>query len=142
MNGKLINCLNVRVENRTIFHEILLLKVTKIKRVSLDMSTPELDLLDCLEPKTCRDENGFLSVKASKEAFFGESSTRGLDFRTLKETVSVGATKSQHFSQELYESRIASVQMFCAMIVIFHQIGKRVRDSCSLGWIEPIPLCI
>lgn len=95
------------------------------------ISTPELDLLESLEPENCRDENGLIQVRASKEAFFGEALTRGLDFRTLKESVSVGATKSQHFSQELYESRIASVQRFCAMLIIFHQIGKRVRDFFS-----------
>jgi hypothetical protein len=95
------------------------------------ISTPEIDLLESLEPEHCRDENGLIQVKASREAFFGEALARGLDFRTLKESVSVGATKSQHFSQELYESRIASMQRFCAMLVIFHQIGKRVRDFFS-----------
>jgi hypothetical protein len=112
-------------------------------------------LLESLEPENCRDENGLIQVRATQELFFGEKITRGLDLDTLKESVSVGATKSQYFSHELYESRIASgmnylivhviirilyltrnksslsVQRFCAMVVIFHQIGKRVRDFFS-----------
>ncbi len=39
--------------------------------------------------------------------------------------------RSQHFSQELYETRIASLQRFVAMTVMFHQMGKRVQDFFS-----------
>jgi hypothetical protein len=34
---------------------------------------------------------------------------------------------SQDFSMELYESRIASMQRFVAMTVMFHQMGSRVQ---------------
>merc|ERR1712153_111284 len=37
-------------------------------------------------------------------------------------------SQSQHFSMELYESRIASLQRFVAMTVMFHQMGSRVQE--------------
>ena len=37
-------------------------------------------------------------------------------------------SQSQHFSMELYESRIASLQRFVAMTVMFHQMGMRVQN--------------
>ena len=36
--------------------------------------------------------------------------------------------RSKHFCQELYETRIASLQRFVAMTVMFHQMGKRVQE--------------
>jgi hypothetical protein len=36
--------------------------------------------------------------------------------------------RSQHFSQELYETRIASLQRFVSMTAMIHQIGKRVQE--------------
>jgi hypothetical protein len=39
--------------------------------------------------------------------------------------------RSQHLCQELYETRIASMQRFVAMVVMFHHIGKRVQDFFS-----------
>lgn len=43
----------------------------------------------------------------------------------------IGATKSQTFAQELYESRIASLQRFVSMTVMFHQMGDRVEKFFS-----------
>lgn len=43
---------------------------------------------------------------------------------------------SQRFSMELYESRVASMQRFVAMTVMFHQMGSRVEGffhKLSLG---------
>ena len=45
--------------------------------------------------------------------------------------------KKQHFAHELYETRIASLQRFVAMTVMFHQMGARVEAffptiSCGL----------
>jgi CRISPR/Cas system-associated endonuclease Cas3-HD len=39
--------------------------------------------------------------------------------------------RSQHLCQELYETRIASMQRFVAMVVMFHHMGKRVQDFFS-----------
>merc|ERR1712226_494393 len=36
--------------------------------------------------------------------------------------------RKQHLAQELYETRIASLQRFVAMTVMFHQMGKRVQE--------------
>merc|ERR1711862_818625 len=49
----------------------------------------------------------------------------------------LAAIKIQGFSQELYESRIASLQRFVSMVVMFHQMGKRVQgffSRISLGF--------
>ena len=71
-----------------------------------------------------RDSRGLVQVQASKEQYFGEElrmhSTPGVD--------SFAMSRSQHFSMELYESRIASLQRFVAMTVMFHQIGYRVQS--------------
>jgi Ca2+-binding EF-hand superfamily protein len=71
-----------------------------------------------------RDSRGLIQVQASKERYFGEElrrhSTPGID--------SFAMSRSQHFSMELYESRVASLQRFVAMTVMFHQIGYRVQS--------------
>lgn len=71
-----------------------------------------------------RDCRGLIQVQASKERYFGEElrrhSTPGID--------SFAMSRSQHFSMELYESRVASLQRFVAMTVMFHQIGYRVQS--------------
>ena len=73
-----------------------------------------------------RDSRGLIQVQASKEQYFGEElrmhSTPGVD--------SFAMSRSQHF-MELYESRIASLQRFVAMTVMFHQIGYRVQSFFS-----------
>ena len=46
--------------------------------------------------------------------------------------------ESQGFSMQLYETRIASLQRFVAMAVMFHELGKRVQDfwpSWTLGYL-------
>lgn len=70
-----------------------------------------------------RDSRGLVQVQASKEKYFGEEirkhATPGVD--------SMAMSQSQNFSMELYESRIASLQRFVAMTVMFHQMGYRVQ---------------
>ncbi len=70
-----------------------------------------------------RDSRGLVQVQASKEQYFGEEirkhATPGVD--------SMAMSQSQNFSMELYESRIASLQRFVAMTVMFHQMGYRVQ---------------
>ena len=92
---------------------------------------PQVDLLGKLSVVN-RDNRGLVQVMPSKERYFGEE---------LKNSApkGVGAfmmSQSQHLSMELYESRIASMQRFVAMTVMFHQMGMRVESffpSISFG---------
>jgi hypothetical protein len=66
-----------------------------------------------------RDSRGLVQVQASQERYFGEELRKHA-------TPGVGAfamSTSQHFSMELYESRVASMQRFVAMTVMFHQVS-------------------
>lgn len=66
-----------------------------------------------------RDSRGLVQVQASQERYFGEELRKHCRH-------GVGAfamSASQHFSMELYESRIASMQRFVAMTVMFHQVS-------------------
>lgn len=75
-----------------------------------------------------RDSRGLTQVQASKETYFGEE----LRKHSLNPGVgSLAMSQSQHFSMELYESRIASMQRFVAMTVMFHQMGMRVQTFFS-----------
>merc|ERR1711862_41684 len=91
----------------------------------LDMNPCELDLL--LQTKN-RDSRGLIQVEASNENYFGEQMRKSFAFNTSDEDSFLAAIKAQNFSQELYESRIASLQRFVSMVVMFHQIGKRVQS--------------
>ena len=71
-----------------------------------------------------RDERGLLQVMPSQEAYFGEE----LEKSAPKGVGSFLMSDSQHLSMQLYESRIASMQHFVAMTVMFHQIGSRVQS--------------
>jgi len=71
-----------------------------------------------------RDSRGLIQVQASKEQYFGEE----LRMHSIPGVDSFAMSRSQHFSMELYESRIASLQRFVAMTVMFHQIGYRVQS--------------
>ena len=80
-------------------------------------SMPEIDVLRKIGIEN-RDERGILQVEPSKESYFGE------DLSNLSPP-GVGAflmSQSQNLSMELYESRIASMQRFVAMTVMFHQV--------------------
>ncbi|KAL7540954.1 hypothetical protein ACHAXR_010517, partial [Thalassiosira sp. AJA248-18] len=71
-----------------------------------------------------RDKRGLVQVQASKERYFGE------DLRNHPHpgVNSMAMSQSQHFSMELYEARVASLQRFVAMTVMFHQMGMRVQS--------------
>ena len=85
-------------------------------------------LLQGVELPPCnRDERGIIQIEASREKYFGEVLRKYDAGKSMKE-VDFMLAKSQHFSQELYETRIASLQRFVAMTVMFHQMGKRVQD--------------
>lgn len=91
------------------------------------------------------DEDGKVQVVASDESYFGESlkSDSGpfltdqlMNLSESEKTQSIrdwkaGAMQSQSFAQYLYESRIASLQRFVAMCVMFHQMGDRVEKFFS-----------
>jgi len=94
------------------------------------MSMYKVEVESILQP-CIRDSRGLIQVGASKERFFGanlieknRSNVNGQEHISI----STGAMKSQNFSQELYESRIASLQRFVSMTVMFHQMGSRVQN--------------
>jgi hypothetical protein len=78
-------------------------------------------------PPSNRDERGIIQIDATKEKYFGET-LRKVNAGKAKNDVDFMLARSQHFSQELYETRIASLQRFVAMTVMFHQMGRRVEQ--------------
>lgn len=96
------------------------------------MSMLKIEVEQSLHP--IRDSRGLIQVGASQERFFGEKYVEKAEDGSIK--VSPKAMKSQNFVQELYESRIASLQRFVSMTVMFHQMGLRVStffSKISLG---------
>jgi hypothetical protein len=71
-----------------------------------------------------RDATGVLKVSPSAETYFGEK----LRVEAPKSVNPFSLVDSQGFSMQLYETRIASLQRFVAMSVMFHELGKRVQD--------------
>ena len=93
---------------------------------------PEVDVLRKMQQSGQRDDRGILQVNPSAEPYFGSD----LVAKSTSKLSSFAKGQSQHFAMELYESRIASLQRFIAMCVMFHQMGKRVQDffpKYSLG---------
>jgi hypothetical protein len=85
---------------------------------SMIAKIPEVEVLGKLGVQN-RDERGLLHVEQSMEAFFGEELRKNAP-------KGVGAflmSQSQNLSMELYESRIASMQRFVSMTVMFHQVS-------------------
>lgn len=84
---------------------------------------PKVDVLGKLSVVN-RDSRGLVQVMPSEEAYFGEelekSAPEGVGHFLMAE--------SQRLAMELYESRIASMQRFVAMTVMFHQMGSRVQS--------------
>jgi hypothetical protein len=91
------------------------------------MTMTSLEIEQSLQP-SIRDEKGLIQVQPNNESFFGQSLIQQVNRKKSGVVhVSAGATKSQNFAQELYESRIASLQRFVAMTVMFHQMGWKVE---------------
>lgn len=86
---------------------------------------PEMESAATLPPSV-RDERGIIRVEPKKEKYFGEVIRKINAGKALK-NFDFMLARNQHFSQELYESRIASLQRFVAMTVMFHQMGSRVQ---------------
>ena len=70
-----------------------------------------------------RDNRGLVQVQPSKEHYFGEELRKHAHLGVN----AMAMSQSQHFAMELYETRIASMQRFVAMCVMFHQMGHRVQ---------------
>ena len=88
-------------------------------------------------PPSTRDERGIIQVKPTTDRYFGEQVRKQNTGKSIVD-VDFSLARGQHFSQELYETRIASMQRFVAMTVMFHQMGKRVSsffDSISFGFL-------
>ena len=114
--------------------------------------------LPSVVPTTHRNAAGAIEIASTRERYFGEklrryNSTKPTSFlsetssstnRDDKDnpspsmsTMDFWLAKKQHFAHELYETRIASLQRFVAMTVMFHQMGARVEAffptiSCGL----------
>jgi hypothetical protein len=85
---------------------------------SMIAKMPEVEVLGKLGVQN-RNERGLLHVEQSMERFFGEELRKNAP-------KGVGAflmSQSQNLSMELYESRIASMQRFVSMTVMFHQVS-------------------
>ena len=98
------------------------------------MDLPEMDMLTVLEKNDSRDEKGLLLVEPSREAYFGEAIRRSAPSRVKPFTL----VESQDLSMQLYESRVASLQRFVSMTVLFHQLGDRVAKfwpAVSFGYL-------
>jgi len=88
-------------------------------------------------PPSHRGENGMMQILPSTEKYFGED-IRRLNAGKAKKDVDFKTSMGQHFAQELYETRIASLQRFVAMTVLFHEMGMRVERffrRISFGWL-------
>lgn len=112
-------------------------------------------------PPIHRDGRGVIQIEASKEKYFGETmrklnKTNGKQKNVLLQTqdgttpslpivneelesedIDFELARNHHLVQELYETRIASLQRFVSMTVLFHQMGRRVEQFFSLisfGW--------
>ena len=75
-----------------------------------------------------------LLVEPSGEEYFGEAIRRSAPSRLKPFTL----VESQDLSMQLYESRVASLQRFVSMTVLFHQLGDRVAKfwpAVSFGYL-------
>jgi hypothetical protein len=91
------------------------------------MRSPKLESAVKLPPSV-RDDRSIIRIEPANEKYFGETIRKYNAGKALK-NVDFVLARNQHFdfSQELYESRIASLQRFVAMTVMFQQMGSRVQ---------------
>jgi hypothetical protein len=88
-------------------------------------------------PSRHRDERGLIQLEPSKEKYFGET-LRKYNTAKSRTDVDFNIAHSQENAMQLYETRIASMQRFVAMTVMFHQMGMRVESffrKISFGWL-------
>ncbi len=78
-------------------------------------------------PPSNRDKRGLIQIEASRERYFGETLRKYNAGKNKVQDMDMVLAHSQHLVQELYESRVASMQRFVAMCVLFHHMSKRVE---------------
>lgn len=89
-------------------------------------------------PPSNRDSRGLIQIEASRERYFGETLRKYNAGKDKVKDMDFVLAQSQHLVQELYETRVASMQRFVAMCVLFHHISKRVERffaKISFGWL-------
>ncbi|KAI2495035.1 hypothetical protein MHU86_19467 [Fragilaria crotonensis] len=94
------------------------------KEFAMCATLPKSQMLKFLQVVDRKFTAKNLDPEASTESYFGAA---------LRETAPEGTPlfslcESQNLSMELYESRIASMQRFVAMTVMFHEMGRRVQQ--------------
>jgi hypothetical protein len=88
-------------------------------------------------PPANRDSRGLIQIEPSHEKYFGETLRKYNAGKLQSTTMDFVLARKQHLVQELYETRIASMQRFVAMCVLFHRMGSRVERffaTLSFGW--------
>mmetsp|Transcript_12587 Transcript_12587/g.29481 ORF Transcript_12587/g.29481 Transcript_12587/m.29481 type:complete len:1616 (+) Transcript_12587:106-4953(+) len=85
-------------------------------------------------PPSNRDSRGLIQVQASDEKYFGETLRKYNTGKDKVEDMDFVLAQNQHLVQELYETRIASMQRFVSMCVFFHHMSKRVERF--FAWIS------
>ena len=98
------------------------------KEFSNLMTMSEVDLLKMKQLNILNQfalkVDGLVNVEPSREdVYFGEA-LRGEE----SELDGYDLVVAQNLSMQLYERRVASLQRFVSMCVMFHQMGKRVAD--------------
>lgn len=82
-------------------------------------------------PPSHRDSRGIIQIEATKEKYFGETVRKINSGKRDNQEIDFELARNQHMAQELYETRIASMQRFVSMTVMFHHMGRRVERFFS-----------
>ncbi|CAB9524779.1 expressed unknown protein [Seminavis robusta] len=90
------------------------------------LTTPQLKL-QAAKNRSIRDHVGLVSVKPTEGKFFDAD----IYNKEIAGVSKIALAKSESLSMELYEARIASLQRFVSMCVMFHQLGHRVQSFFS-----------
>ncbi|KAL7566062.1 hypothetical protein ACA910_009849 [Epithemia clementina (nom. ined.)] len=101
------------------------------------LESPDLSNAAVKVPPCHRDNRGLIEIEPSREKYFGELLRKYNVGRELEKALDFSLSRGQHQAMELYESRIGSLQRFVSMVVMFHQMGRRVEHffekiSCGL----------
>jgi hypothetical protein len=78
-----------------------------------------------------------IQIKAIQDKYFGETLRKYNAGKNNVKDMDYVLAKCQHLVQELYETRIASMQRYVVLCVLFHHIAKRVETffaKISLGY--------
>lgn len=83
-------------------------------------------------PPIHRDKSGIIQSRANDEKYFGEKIRKFNSGKKMQDEVDFELVKRQHLAQELYETRIASMQRFVSLRVMCHRLGDRVQRFFSM----------